>query len=171
MRIQEVTGDRAPYRQLLLLGDEDPAMLDRYWLSGTLLAAVQDGEPIGVALVTVADGTGGTETETRADRETAPAVDAVASLLELKNLAVAEPWQRHGVGAALVNAVLDRYQGAAARLIVGTGDADFANLRFYRRLGFRFCGVRREFFTAYQAPIVVDGLALCDMVLLDHSLG
>ncbi|WP_461224498.1 GNAT family N-acetyltransferase [Lacticaseibacillus suihuaensis] len=148
MQIELVTGSRKPYRQLLLLGDEDLLMLARYAAQGQLFGGLQGQEPVAVALV-VTQG----------------------STCELKNLAVATPWQHQGLGFAMVNHVLDYYRGAYARLVVGTGDADFANLRFYRRLGFRFCGVRRDFFDAYEPPVVVDGLRMHDMVMLDHSLG
>ncbi|WP_179394903.1 GNAT family N-acetyltransferase [Lacticaseibacillus absianus] len=150
MKIQVVApGDRQRWHALLLIGDEDPAMLARYEAHGTLWGGVDDaGQPVAVALVCrTGDG------------------------LELKNLAVAPDQQGRGLGSELVQYMITAYRGQASALLVGTGDAEDANLRFYQRNGFVCCGLRRDFFSQYTPVPRVNGRPLRDMVLLTHSLG
>jgi GNAT superfamily N-acetyltransferase len=94
--------------------------------------------------------------------------------VELKNMAVREGEQGHGVGRALVATAVDRCRSEGRRvLLVGTGAADVGNLRFYQRCGFRFLAVERDAFTpesGYPDPIDVDGIPLLDRVWLSLDL-
>ncbi|RNE12437.1 hypothetical protein FAM22280_00549 [Lacticaseibacillus paracasei] len=55
-------------------------------------------------------------------------------------------------------------------MLVGTGDVDFENLRFYMRQGFRFDGIRKHFFDQYANPLYAEGMQLQDMVVLRRRL-
>lgn len=56
LKFEEVAPEaRIQYLDLLLVGDEDPAMLSRYLSTGTLFAALDDQVPVGVAMVIPVD--------------------------------------------------------------------------------------------------------------------
>lgn len=55
-------------------------------------------------------------------------------------------------------------------MLVGTGDVDFENLRFYMRQGFRFDAIRKHFFDQYAHPLYAEGMQLQDMVVLRRRL-
>ena len=89
-------------------------------------------------------------------------------------MAVVEPRQRQGIGAALVAEAIYRCRGEGVhQLLVGTAAADVGNLRFYQRLGFRLLSVERDAFTpatGYPHPIAIDGIPLLDRVWLSQDL-
>ncbi|WP_461219083.1 GNAT family N-acetyltransferase [Lapidilactobacillus salsurivasis] len=139
---------------LLCLADEDQEMIVRYLLDCDYWALRQDDQFIASIAV-----------------RPLPAEEAMAPTWEIMNLAVAPAKQNQGLGGWLVawiwhKAVLTHQQ----TLLVGTGDASLANLRFYLRQGFRFDHVRRDFFKQYDQPIFEDGIQLRDMVVLAQEL-
>lgn len=135
---------------LLLLADEDPQMLARYqevcryW-------AIQDDQQQYLAEIAICQQT--------------------PTSWEIMNLAVAPAAQRQGWGSQLIRLALSLAQTAQQEyLLVGTGDVDLANLNFYLHQGFRFYQIRTDFFKQYQAPIMVDGLPLQDMVVFRQKV-
>ncbi|MDG3061850.1 GNAT family N-acetyltransferase [Lacticaseibacillus casei] len=150
LKFEEVAPEaRIQYLDLLLVGDEDPAMLSRYLSTGTLFAALDDQVPVGVAMVVPVD----------------------EQTVELKNLAVASARRRQGIASGLLRHVglvyaTQQYQ----EILVGTGDVDFDNLRFYMRRGFRLDSIRKHFFDQYSQPVYADGLKLQDMLVLRRKL-
>lgn len=142
------SNQRDAYLPLLLLGDEDLAMVQQYLHQGDLLVAFASKAPVGVALF----------------------VPVAADTIELKNLAVRPDHQRRGIGTQLVQQGLAHYAQQYRQMLVGTGDAERDNLRFYQGLGFRQSGVRKDFFAQYDHEMIVDGVALRDMVLLTRAL-
>ena len=139
---------RLHYLDLLLIGDEDPNMLRRYLDAGTLFAAIDETVPVGVAMVVPVD----------------------ATTIELKNLAVLPARRRQGIGASLLRYVGLVYAPDYQDRLVGTGDVDFENLRFYMRQGFRFDAIRKHFFDQYAHPLYAEGMQLQDMVVLRRRL-
>ena len=91
-----------------------------------------------------------------------------AITFELMNIAVAQAYQRSGLGRRLLGHAIGLAESKGARVIdVGTGNSSFGALRFYQRTGFRIVGVERDFFTnSYDAPIVEDGIPCVDMIRL-----
>ncbi len=87
MVIKQYTGNRRQYLPLLLEADPSEEMLNRYLDQGFFLVAEENGAVAGVACVVPVEnlfqGLGG---------------------WELKNISVAEPFQRRGVGSALIAA-------------------------------------------------------------------
>lgn len=142
------SSDRRAYHELLLLGDEDEAMLARYANTGDLLVAFDDGQPVGVALF----------------------VQASENVIELKNLAVALAFQKRGIGTHLIQLGLIHYAGRYHEMLVGTGDRDQDNIQFYEHQGFVRNGVRKDFFNQYAQPIFVDGAPLKDMLLFTQAV-
>ena len=148
MDIRRIESGRRDFLPLLLLGDEQEDMIDRYLDRGTLLA-LYDGGLRAVCVVT----------------EEAPGV------FELKNLAVEPAFQRRGYGRAMVGHVADACRTAGGtRLLVGTGDSPLT-LPFYRACGFRESHRVPNFLLQfYDHPIYEGGRLLSDMVYLSMEL-
>ena len=147
MRIFEVSDNKKHYLPLLLLGDEQESMIERYLDRGTLYA-LDDG---GIKAVCVVTGEG----------------DGV---LELKNLAVEPAFQRMGYGRRMVEFLKARYAGEYSVLLAGTGDSPLT-LPFYESCGFTRSHIVKNFFTDhYDHPIFEGGTQLVDMVYLKLEL-
>lgn len=148
MRIRRIRVQKRRFLALLLVGDEDERMVERYLDRGTLYVLYKAGRPCAVAVVT----------------------DEGEGVLELKNLAVAPALQRHGLGRFLIGFLERRYRGSFHTLLAGTGESE-ATLGFYRRLGFVYSHRVQDFFTLnYPHPIVEGGTVLRDMVYLKKIL-
>ena len=147
MNITEIKTDKKRFLPLLLLGDEQEDMIDRYLERGTLYI-LDDSGVHGLCVVTdEGDGT-----------------------LELKNLAVEPARQRQGCGRQLVDFLCETYRGRYSRLLVGTGDSPLT-LPFYEACGFRLSHVIPNFFTdRYNHPIFEGGKQLVDMIYLVKAL-
>lgn len=148
MNIFEVKDNKKRYLPLLLLGDEQEDMIDRYLGRGTMYALEEGGTVRAVCVVTdEGDGT-----------------------LELKNLAVEPEHQRRGYGRRMVAFLCETCRGRYARLLVGTGDSPLT-LPFYEACGFRRSHVIPNFFTDhYDHPIFEGGRQLVDMIYLTRAL-
>ena len=148
MDIRRIESGRRDFLPLLLLGDEQEDMIDRYLDRGTLLA-LYDGGLRAVCVVT----------------EEAPGV------FEIKNLAVEPAFQRRGYGRAMVGHVADACRTAGGtRLLVGTGDSPLT-LPFYQACGFRESHRVPGFFLRYyDHPIYEGGRLLSDMIYLSMEL-
>lgn len=148
MEIRKIHSDKRRYMPLLLMGDEQENMVERYLERGDLFVMFDGNAPVAVCVVT---------------REG-------ENLFELKNLAVAPEFRRKGHGARFVGEMLERYAGAGRRMEVGTGEVP-GILAFYRRCGFSECRRVAGFFTEhYDHPIVEEGVQLRDMVYLSQRL-
>lgn len=149
MNIREVSAGKKRYLPLLLLGDEQESMIDRYLDRGRLYVMEACGETVAVCVVTE-EGVG---------------------IYEIKNLAVAESFQRQGYGRRMVGHVARQYAPRCHTLLVGTGEVP-STLGFYRRCGFVYSHRIPDFFRLhYDHPIVEDGILLRDMVYLKMDLG
>lgn len=132
---------------LLLLGDEEETMIDRYLERGELFV-LYDGGLKAVAVVT-------REAET---------------VFELKNLAVEPNTQRQGYGHYLIEALCGLYRRQGNKMLVGTGDVPSV-LDFYAACGFVRSHVVKNFFTDnYPQPIFEGSIQLVDMVYLERQL-
>lgn len=147
MEIKEIRSRKKEFLPLLLMGDEEERMIDRYLERGTLYAAEIGKKTAAVCVVTEEEG-----------------------FAEVKNLAVAPEWRRQGIGRALLEWAGASYRDRYTRLRLGTGDVSPA-LAFYRRCGFRAIGRLQEFFTKnYSRPIYEEGRLLRDMIILEKTL-
>lgn len=147
MNIFEVKTDKKRYLSLLLLGDEQEDMIDRYLERGAMYALDEGGVKAVCVVTDEGDGT-----------------------LELKNLAVSPDCQRRGLGRRMVEFLALTYRGRYRRLLVGTGDSPLT-LPFYEACGFRRSHVVPNFFTDhYRHPIYEGGRQLVDMIYLIKAL-
>jgi GNAT superfamily N-acetyltransferase len=143
----EPVADREALFPILLQADEEP-VLRTYLHEGDLYRIVADGEEAGAVLLIRED-------------------DAV----EIKNIALVEPYRGRGLGRATIEAVADlARRSGAARLLVGTSENSPGTITFYRRVGFRDAGRIEGFFDAYPEPVIEDGLVAHDMIRFEMEL-
>jgi ribosomal protein S18 acetylase RimI-like enzyme len=94
-----------------------------------------------------------------------------ADEVEIWNIALAEGHRGRGLGRAAIGAVADRCTRAgASRLTVGTSDCSLGTIAFYRKVGFRFAGVREGYFDTYPIAVVENGIRARDMVMFRMAL-
>jgi len=147
MEIKQVTENKKQFLDLLLLGDEQESMIDRYLNNGDLFAVYDNDLKAGCVV-------------THVDDETC----------ELKNIAVYEKYQRKGYGKYLINYISDYYQSKYAAMILGTGEVP-SILSFYKSLGFEYSHRIKNCFTDnYDHIMVEEGVTLADMIYLKKSL-
>ena len=148
MEFRTISDNKRTFLPLLLLGDEQEDMIDRYLDRGTLYA-LYDGGALRCVCVVTEEGGGD---------------------FEIKNLAVAPESQRRGYGRAMVEFVVQTCRGRGTRLLVGTGDSPLT-APFYEACGFRECGrVKNFFLDHYDHPIFEAGRQLVEMVYFSMEL-
>ena len=147
MDIRRIESGKRDFLPLLLLGDEQEDMIDRYLERGTMYVLEDNGVK---AECVVTDEGGG--------------------ILELKSIAVKPGFQGKGYGKALVDYIIQTYIGQYTVLQVGTGDSP-STIPFYESCGFRRHHLVKNFFTDhYDHPIYECGAKLVDMVYLQREL-
>lgn len=146
MEIKYITDHKRQFLDLLLVGDEQESMIDRYLDEGDLFALYDDGVKAVSVVVQIDDTT-----------------------CELKNIAVYEQFQGQGYGTALLKYVLGYYGERYKTMLVGTGDVPSA-LSFYKNCGFELSHRVGNFFTDnYDHPMFENGIQLIDMVYLKKN--
>lgn len=147
MKITKITHNKKAYLPLLLLADEEEAMLDCYLEHGTMYV-LDDGGVKAECVVT----------------------DEGSGILEIKNLAVEPAYQKHGYGRTLIDFIAARYKTTHRILQVGTGDSP-STVPFYEKCGFTRSHIVKNFFTDnYSRPIYDGGVLLKDMVYLRREI-
>ena len=147
MECIEVKENKKQFLSLLLLGDEQESMIDRYIDRGTMY--VLDDNGIKCECVVTDEGKG---------------------ILEIKNIATEPEYQGKGYGKALIEFVAAKYQGKYSILQVGTGDSPLA-VSFYEKCGFVRSHCIKNFFTDnYDHPIYECGVKLTDMIYLQKKI-
>ena len=147
MQIIKVASNKKQYLPLLLLADEEEAMIDRYLERGTMYVLEDDGVKAECLVTDEGDG-----------------------ILEIKSLATLPQFQRRGYAKALVNFIEAKYKERFKILQAGTGDSP-ATVPFYQKLGFVRSHIIKNFFTDnYSRPIYDGGVLLKDMVYLRKQL-
>ena len=148
-RIEQITTAKKRFLDLLLLGDEQESMIDRYLEQGEMFALYDTSQhPIATAVITQ--------------------VDKVT--IELKNLAVAPSHQRRGYGRRMIEFICEHYKSKYHTLLVETDDSP-STPTFYSRCGFTRSHVKRDFFTLnYDHPIYEEGVLLRDMIYFRRML-
>jgi len=137
--------ERIPY-DILLLADESISAINKYVRRSRLYVYENKDELIAIyALLVVEDG-----------------------VIELKNIAVKEDFQRKGIGTLLIKDAIIRAQKEGFNtLLIGTGDGSEGQLRLYQKLGFVIYDKKVNFFVDnYPMPIFENGMLLKDMIML-----
>lgn len=147
MQIIKITHNKKQYLPMLLLADEEEAMIDRYLERGEMY--VLDDNGVKAQCIVTNEGSG---------------------ILELKSLATLPPYQKRGYATALLKFIEAKYKGRFKILQVGTGDSP-ATVPFYQKCGFARSHIVKNFFTDnYSRPIYDGGVLLKDMVYLRKNL-
>ncbi len=140
--------DKAKHMDLLLLGDEQESMVNKYIDRGVMFAVAKRGSVIAEAVVT----------------------DEGGGIAEIKNIAVTPNEQRRGIGAMLIDHICRVCAKNFDVLQVGTGDGT-PTVRFYEKCGFTVSHKIERFFTDnYDHPIYENGVRLTDMAYLRKRL-
>ncbi len=149
MNITQIKTNKKRFLQLLLLGDEQESMIDRYLERGDMFVMFNsEKQAVAVAVVTVED----------------------EKTIELKNLAVSEHEQGKGFGRQMLNFLFRFYGKNYETLLVGTGDVQ-TTIGFYEHCGFEFSHRVKDFFLKnYDHPIIENGTKLKDMVYLRRQI-
>jgi RimJ/RimL family protein N-acetyltransferase len=140
--------DRERHLPLLLEADDVEEHIHGYLDRGQLFEIHELDALIGVAVL-VAD------------------PDAV----EIWNIALSEERRGRGSGRSAIELIAGwcREQGVL-RLTVGTSDCSLGTIAFYRKVGFRFAGVRKGYFDDYPVMVVENGIRARDMVMFEMDL-
>lgn len=148
MEIRQILENKREFLPLLLLGDEQESMIDRYLDRGKLFVLYDSGRLRTVCVVTDEGG-----------------------VFEVKNLATAPDSQRRGYGRAMLSFAAGYCRDNGGRtLLVGTGDSPLT-IPFYEKCGFQESHRIPHFFTDhYDHPIFEAGRQLVDMVYLKLAL-
>ncbi len=148
MEIKEIVENKFEFIDLLLIGDEEESMINRYLEQSTLFVLYDKGKLVSLCAVIKAD----------------------SDIIEIKNLATYPQYRNKGYASALLDFVYDKYKNECKALILGTGENE-KTLRFYKKRGFTEFGRVRNFFTDnYTHPIFENGKQLIDMIYLKKSV-
>lgn len=147
MEIIEIKENKKEYLPLLLLGDEQEDMIDKYLNRGRLFVLC-DNQPKAVCVIT----------------------DEGNGILEIKNIAVAPNAQRQGYGKKIIEFLSDEFKNQYNILQAGTGDSPLT-VPFYERCGFERVFKIKNFFTDnYDHPIIENEVQLVDMIYFQKRI-
>ena len=143
MEIKIIEENKKQFMDLLLLADEDEAMIDKYLGRGDLFA-LYDGDLKSICIVT----------------------DEGGGVFEIQSLATYECYQRKGYGLKLVAHVFSYYADICKTMLVGTGDSPMT-IPFYEKCGFEFSHrIENYMLEHYSQPIFDNGVQLFDKIYL-----
>ena len=148
MEIKKITDNKTDFMDILLIGDEDEQMINKY-LEQTVIYALYDAGALRsvCALLSQDNGT-----------------------IEIKNLATYPEYQNTRYASRLLDFVFNKFKNTASRIILGTGENE-KTLGFYKKHGFKeFCRIKNFFIDNYSHPIFEDGKQLVDMIYLERLL-
>ena len=148
IRIVKVTTEKKRFLPLLLLGDEQESMIDRYLEDGEMFVLLEEGKLRTIAVVT----------------------KEPKRVFELKNIATETAYQRQGYGRKMINYLLAYYHGKGRLLQAGTG-AGSTTTTFYEKCGFSAGKTVKDFFTEnYDHPIMEGDKQITDMIYYQKEL-
>lgn len=147
MKFLKIENNKKRYIDLLLLGDEDEKMIDKYLERGEMY--ILDDNGIKAECVVTDEGN---------------------KILEIKNIAVSPKFQKQGYGKKLIEFITEKYSENFSVIQAGTGDSPFT-IPFYEKCGFRKSHIVKNFFIDnYKNPIYEEGVQLIDMIYLQKNL-
>ena len=145
--VKIIDGDKTKYMDLLLIGDEQVSMIDKYLYRGEMFSLCDD-DVKAICVVT----------------------QEQSGVYEIKNIVTVPEYQRKGYGQQLISFIADYYKKSGKELYVGTGDCPTI-LQFYEKCGFKKSHIVKNFFIDnYDHPMYEDGQQLVDMVYLKRHL-
>ncbi|NDV96219.1 GNAT family N-acetyltransferase [Dysgonomonas sp. 521] len=149
MKVEKIESNY-PY-DLLLLADETVEGINTYLFDSDVYVVQIDDKAVGVFCLLPHD---------KED-------------VEIVNIAVAEEFQNKGIGSRMLGEV-EKIAGGEnyKRIILGTADCGFKQIRFYEKNGYSQYNVKKDYFLKKypDEPIFENGIQLKDMVMLEKSL-
>ena len=147
MEIKKITENKEKFMDLLLLGDEQESMINKYLYRGELFALYDD------------------------DLKTVSVVTKEGDdVFEIKNIATYEKYQNKGYGKCMIQFIMENYKNKCAVLLVGTGDSE-KTISFYKKCGFEYSHIVKDFFIKnYDHVMFEEGKQLVDMIYLKKLL-
>ena len=143
MEIKKILENKESFMDLLLLGDEQENMINKYLHHGELYALYDDDLKT-VCVVTK-------------EKE---------NVYEIKNIATYEKFHGKGYGKVMMLYIIENYKDKCHTLLVGTGESDRAT-SFYKNFGFVYSHTEKDFFVKnYDHKMFDDGKQLIDMIYL-----
>lgn len=147
MEFLKIENNKKRYIDLLLLGDEDEKMIDKYLERGEMY--ILDDNGIKAECVVTDEGN---------------------KILEIKNIAVSPKFQKQGYGKKLIEFITEKYSENFSVIQAGTGDSPLT-ISFYEKCGFKKSHIVKNFFIDnYKNPIYEEGVQLIDMIYLQKNL-
>ena len=147
MEFLKIENNKKRYIDLLLLGDEEEEMIDKYLERGEMY--ILDDNGIKAECVVTDEGN---------------------KILEIKNIAVSPKFQKQGYGKKLIEFITEKYSENFSVIQAGTGDSPLT-IPFYEKCGFRKSHIVKNFFIDnYKNPIYEEGIQLIDMIYLQKNL-
>lgn len=147
MEFLKIENNKKRYIDLLLLGDEDEKMIDKYLERGEMY--ILDDNRIKAECVVTDEGN---------------------KILEIKNIAVSPKFQKQGYGKKLIEFITEKYSENFSVIQAGTGDSPLT-IPFYEKCGFKKSHIVKNFFIDnYKNPIYEEGVQLIDMIYLQKNL-
>lgn len=144
MEIREVNSNKEDFMEILLIGDEEVSMINKYLEQSTIFALYDNDILTSICAVTEID----------------------SETVEIKNLATYPQYRNKGYASKLLDFVFDRYKKDFKTVILGTGENE-KTLNFYKKRGFVQNRRIKNFFTDnYSHPIFENGKQLTDMIYL-----
>lgn len=125
-----------PY-DLLLLGDENRALIEKYLPNSQVFVLEIEQKVVGVGVLKIHNLSG-----------------------EIMNIAVAPEYQRNGFGRALLRAMSEAAEHAAVQqLRIATGNSGISQIALYQQEGFDLIAIDRNYFLRnYSEPIWENGI-------------
>lgn len=148
MQIVKIKENKKEFLDLLLIGDEEEKMIDKYLENGELFA-LYDNDLKSVCVITSSNNS-----------------------YEIKNIATYPKYQKQGYGQKLIEFIIDycKNKNKFTRIYVGTGNVKKA-INFYEKSGFKKSHKISNFFVDnYSKAIFEDGEQLIDMIYLKRDL-
>jgi ribosomal protein S18 acetylase RimI-like enzyme len=141
--------EKLPF-DLLLLADPSVKMLEKYIFISSFYVAIIEAQIVGVLALLPIDET----------------------LIEIKNIAVAETHQGKGIGKKLLEYALSEAREKGFQDIqIGTANSSIGQLALYQKMGFEMDSILKSFFIYnYPEPMYENGIWVRDMVVLKRTL-
>ena len=147
MEIKIIHENKKQFLDLLLLADEQESMIDKYLERGEMFA-LYDDDLKSICVVT----------------------DEGDGVIEIKNIACYEKYQRRGYGKALISHISNYYSDRYNKVLVGTGESQNI-ISFYESCGFTISHKVPNFFIDnYDHPMFDNGVQLKDMIYLSKEI-
>lgn len=149
MEILQIKDNKKKYLDILLIGDEDENMINKYLYKSELFGVFINNQLSTICAILKVDN----------------------NSAEIKNLATYPRFQNKGYATKLLEFLFKKYKDEGLNnLILGTGENDIT-LNFYKKRGFiETHKIENFFIDNYSRPIFENSKQLIDMIYLKKEL-